>query len=75
MEYESKGDTNCNSCSRYDHQKIDKVTGGLGNKRKIEDQPNYGIVKIDQNTEKSRGHLRRLVVAQTPVGNHQLMLV
>ncbi len=28
---------------------------------------NYNIVKIDQNTEKSPGNLRRLAVTQTPV--------
>ena len=31
------------------------------------DPPNYRIVEIDQNTEKSPGDLRRLVVTQTPV--------
>ena len=30
-------------------------TGGLGNKRMCGDCPNYSIVEIDQNTEKSPG--------------------
>ena len=33
MEHESDGDTNCNWCTRYSHQRIGKGTGGLGNKR------------------------------------------
>ena len=32
-------------------------------------------MEISQNTEKSPGDLRRLVVTQTPVKNHQLTLV
>ena len=34
------------------------------------DCPNYTIVQIGQNTEKSSGDLRRLAVTQTPVENH-----
>ena len=41
------------------------VTGGFGNKRKSGDHPNYSIIKIGQNTEKSPGDLRRLTVTQT----------
>ena len=32
-------------------------------------------MKIGQNTEKSPGDLRKFAVTQTPVRNHQLMLV
>ena len=39
------------------------------------DHPNYYIIENGQNTEKSPGDLRRLAVAQTPVKNHQLMLM
>ena len=46
-----------------------------GNKRTSGDHLNYSIIKIDQNTEKSPGDLRRLAVTQTPVENHQLTLV
>ena len=38
------------------------------------DHPKYCLVKISQNTEKSSGDLRRLVVTQTPMKDHQLML-
>ena len=36
---------------------------------------NYSIVEIGQNTEKSSGDLRRLVVTQTPAENNQLTLM
>ena len=39
------------------------------------DHPNYSIVEIDQNTEKSPGDLRRLVVIQTPMRNPRLTLI
>ena len=48
-----------------------KGTGGLGNNGTSEDCPNYSILEIGQNTEKSPGDLRRLAVTQTPVENHQ----
>ena len=48
---------------------------GLGNKRTSGDHWNYNIVEIGQNTEKSPGYKRKLVVYQTPVKDHQLTLV
>ena len=60
MEHESDGDTNCNWCACYSHQRIDKESEVLGNKRTNGDYPNYGIVEIGQNTEKRPGDLRRL---------------
>ena len=75
MEYESGGDTNCNSCTRYSHKRIGAGTEGLGNKRTGGDSLNFSIVDIGQKTEKSPGDLRRLAVLQTPVKNHQLKLV
>ena len=44
----------------YCRQRIGKGTGGLGNKRKNGDHPNYGIIKISQNTGKSPGNLLSL---------------
>ena len=41
----------------------------------IRDYPDYRIIKIGQNTPKSPGDLRRLAVIQTPVKDHQLMLM
>ena len=54
---------------------MDKRTGGVGNKRRSRDHPNYSVIKIGQNTEKSPGDLRRLAVTQTPVINPLLTLV
>ena len=51
-------------------RRIGTETGGPGNKRTSEDHPNYSIVEIGQNTKKSPGNLRRLVVTQTLVENH-----
>ena len=70
MEHENDGDTYCNWCTCYSYQKIDKGTGVLGNKRTSGDHPDCSIIKIDQNTKKSPGDLRRLVVTQTPVEDH-----
>ena len=42
---------------------------------RFDDHPNYSIIEIGQNTEKSLGDLRRLAVTQTPVRIHQLTLV
>ena len=52
IEHEVDGDTNCNLCARYNHQRIEKWTGGLGNKRTRGGHPNYSIIKIGQNTKK-----------------------
>ena len=67
VEHENDGYTNCNWCSWYSHQRISKKTRGNGNKRTSGDNPNYSIVEIGQNTEKSPGDLRRLVVTETPM--------
>ena len=46
--------------------RINKGAGGFGNKRTSRDHPNYSIIKISQNAEKSPGDLRRLAVTQNP---------
>ena len=74
-EHERDGDTNCNSCTQYRHQRIGKRTRRLGNQKTIGDHPDNNIIKINQNTEKSPGDLRRLAVTQFPKKNHQLTLV
>ena len=56
------------------NQSIGTGSGGLGNKTTSGDHPNYSIVVISQNTKKSPGDLKRLVVTETSVENHQLML-
>ena len=62
MEHESDVFTNCNWCSLYSHQRINKETQGLANKRTSGDHPNYCIIEIGQNTEKSTGDLKSLIV-------------
>ena len=48
---------------------------GVGNKRTNGDHPNYCIIEIGQNTEKSPRDLKRLAVTQSLVKDHQLMLM
>ena len=48
MEHESAGDTNCDWCARYSHQRINQRTGKFGNRRTSEDH--LHIIKIGQNT-------------------------
>ena len=40
-----------------------------------EDNPNYSIIKIGQNTKKNPGDMRKLAITQTPVENYQLTLM
>ena len=75
VEHESDGDTSCNWCSWHSHQRISTKTGGLENNRTSGDHPNYCIIEIGQNIEKSLGDLKWLDVTQTPMRNHQLTLV
>ena len=72
IEHENDGDAKCNWGARYSQQMIDKGTGELGSKRTSGDHLKYIIF---ENTLKSPGNLRRLVVTHTPVENHQLILV
>ena len=64
---ESEVYTNYKLCSWYSHQRLNKGSGGLGNKRASRDHPNYCIIEIGKNTEKSPGDLSRLAVTHTPV--------
>ena len=75
MEHEGDDFTNCNWRARYSQQRIGSGTGGLRNKRTSGDHPNYCIIEIGQNTEKSPGDLRRLTVIQAPLKDNQLKLV
>ena len=75
MEHESDGDTNCNQCTRYSHQRICKGARRIGNKKASGDHSNDSTIKIGQNNEKSPGDMRWIAVIQTPVKDYQLMLV
>ena len=54
-------------CTEYRHDWLGKAIHAELCKRERGDHPNYCIIVIDQNTEKSPGDLRILAVAQTPV--------
>ena len=71
MEHESDGDTNRNWGAPNIPERLGK--GRFGKWRTIRDHPNYSIVRIRQNPEKSPGDQRRL--DGTPVNDHQLTLV
>ena len=75
MEHEGDSDTTCNWCTWNNLQKTDKETGRLENKRTSRDHPNYSIIKIDQNSEKSPGNLKRLAITLMPGKNHRQTLV
>ena len=55
--------------------RIVKGTGGLGNKRTSGNHPNNYNIEIGQNTKESPGDLMTLAITQTPVKDHQLMLM
>ena len=61
-EHEADDGTNCNRYTWKNYQKIEKWTRRFGNKRTRGDHPDYSIIKIGQNTEKSPGDLKRLAV-------------
>ena len=42
----------------------------VGNRGTNRNRPNYSIVKMDQNTEKSHRDLRKLAITQTPLKEH-----
>ena len=66
MQHEDDGDTT-GALGRIPKE----LVKGLENNRTSEDYPNYRIIIIGQNTEKSLGNLR-FSINQTSVENHQL---
>ena len=72
MEYKYDSETNCNWCTRNDLQRLAKGTGRDENWGTSRSHPNFSIIKMNQNSEKSPGDLKRLVVTQTQGKDHQL---
>ena len=70
MEHETDVDSDCNRCTWNKRLGISKETERLWNKRTNGYHRGNCFIKIDQNTEKSPGNLRRLAVTQTQVINH-----
>ena len=52
-----------------------KEAGRFSNQKTSGDHPDNSIVKISQNSAKSPGDLRRIIVTQTQVKDHQLRQV
>ena len=75
MAYEADGDNNYGWYTWNNRQRLGKGTRRFGNKIAIRVHSDYGIIKIEQNTEKSPEDLRRLAATQTLERNHQLTLV
>ena len=67
--------TNCDRCFWHNNKRIIKRPEWLGSWRTGRDYPNDSITENGQNTEKSPGDMRKLAVTQTPVKNHQLILM
>ena len=59
-------DTTCNWRTWNGPQRLEKGAKRVENRRTNLNHPNWSIVEISQNTEKSPGELRRLDVTQTP---------
>ena len=72
MKQEVDGDTNCNWYVQNDLQRVDKEAGRVEHWRTSQDNPNYSIIKIAPNTEKSPGELRRVSLNHTSVKDHLL---
>ena len=75
MGHESNGDIYCNWRTRNGPLRLGKETESVENWRTNRDHPNYSIVKIGQNTEKSPGDLKRVTDAHTRVKDYQQTLV
>ena len=60
---------------RKNPQKLGKGIGIFRNESSSRDYPDYSIIKIGQNTEKSPGDLRWLAVTLSLMEDHQLSLV
>ena len=69
---ESVCDINYNWYARNVPQKLGMGISSAGNRKMSRDHPTYNIIRIDQNTEKSYGELRRLAGPWAPVKDHQL---
>ena len=75
MGHESDGDTQCKWYVLNNPQQLGEGTGRFRNQWMSRDHPNYSMIMIGKNTEKSPGYLRRLAIPHIPVKNHQLVRV
>ena len=75
MQLQGDGDTNYSWRALNSSKRLEKGSGRVGNQRSNRDRPVYSIVEIGQNTQKSPGDTRKLVVTQTPFKDSQPTLV
>ena len=75
MKHESDDYANFDWCFRNNNKRIIKRPRGLRSWQTGRDYPNDSITENGQITEKSPGDLRRFAVTQTPVKNHQQILM
>ena len=75
VEYESNGDTNCNSITWSGFQVLEKGLEEFEIGGRIETIQTTALLRSARNTEKSSGDLRRFAVPQPLVKDSQLRLV
>ena len=75
MEHAGDNYTNCNWCVLNSNYRITIGTRILGSRRTSGNYPNNSIIENGQYTEKSPWDLRKLAVTQSPVKDHQFMLM
>ena len=70
LKHEGDDDISCNWCV-WNGSKRPRI----GNQKMNRDHPDYTIVEIDQNTQKSPGDQWRLAVTQTPIKKYQGIII
>ena len=75
VEHGSNDDINCYWRTWYDSRSFGKKNRGNENQMKNRDHPDYIIVMISQNTEKSPGDRRKFAAIQALLKDNQLTLV
>ena len=68
MKHDVDGDTNCGWSTWNNPKQTCNASGWLENNI-VRDHPDYNIIRIDQDTEKIPGDLKRLAVIKTTVKN------
>ena len=74
VEHNDDSDTNHDWLTLNGPQRLGTRTGRVRNRKTNWGYPDYNIVEINQDTQKSFGDLGRLAITQTPVKCLQLML-
>ena len=75
IDHENDDVTNFYLSAWNEPQKFGKGIQRIVNQKTNQDHPDYNIVEIGQNSEKTPGNLRRLTVTPSSVKNHQQTLL